>query len=98
MINLHSLYAYICVCQFFVVSLHRLSNGKPFSVSGQPFQVSSQKFTIFKIPTQFSSQPFSGLVTAVRLFRFTLISRSSLGHLSVGDCERKVTDCNRTVL
>ena len=62
MINLHSLYAYICVCQFFVVSLRRLSNGKPFLVSGQPFQVPSQKFTIFKIQSQFSSQPFSGLV------------------------------------
>ena len=36
---------------------------KLFLHSGQPFQVSSQKFTIFKILTQFSSQPFSGLVS-----------------------------------
>ena len=53
----------ICIYQFFVVSLHRLLISKPFSYSGQPFQVSSQKFTIFKIPSQLSSQPFSGLVS-----------------------------------
>ena len=61
----------------------RLSNGKTFSVSGQPFQVPSQKFTIFKILTQFSSQPFSGLVKKNRPFCVPLIARSSLGHRSV---------------
>ena len=54
----------ICIYHFFVVSLQRLLISKPFSYSGQPFQESSQKFTIFKIPSQLSSQPFSGLVTA----------------------------------
>ena len=39
---------------------------KLFQHSGQPFQVSSQKFTIFKILTQFSSQPFSGLVNGCK--------------------------------
>ena len=53
----------ICISQFFVVSLQRLLISKPLSYSGQPFQESSQKFTIFKIPSQLSSQPFSGLVT-----------------------------------
>jgi len=52
----------ICIYQFFVVSLQRLLISKLFSYSGQPFQVSSQKYTIFKIPSQLSSQPFSGLV------------------------------------
>ena len=54
----------ICISQFFVVSLQRLLISKPLSYSGQPFQESSQKFTIFKIPSQLSSQPFSGLVTS----------------------------------
>ena len=54
---------FICICQYFFVPLQRLLVSKPFSYSGQPFQESSQKFTIFKIPSQLSSQPFSGLVT-----------------------------------
>ena len=54
----------ICIYQYFFVPLQRLLISKPFSYSGQPFQKSSQKFTIFKIPSQLSSQPFSGLVTA----------------------------------
>ena len=43
---------YICIYQFFVVSLQRLLISKPFSYSGQPFQELSQKFTIFKIAIQ----------------------------------------------
>ena len=54
---------FICICQYFFVPLQRLLVSKPFSYSGQPFQESSQKFTIFKIPSQLSSQPFSGLVS-----------------------------------
>ena len=56
----------ICISQFFVVSLQRLLISKPLLYSGQPFQESSQKFTIFKIPSQLSSQPFSGLVNHSR--------------------------------
>ena len=52
---------------------------KLFLHSGQPFQVSSQKFTIFKIPTQFSSQPFSGLVSGLS----TLLSRVIVGPMSM---------------
>ena len=73
----------ICACQFFVVSLHRLSNGKPFSHSGLPFQVSSQKFTIFKILSQLSSQPFSGLVIRCGVGTSSTIIRLSYGYLSV---------------
>ena len=53
---------FICICQYFFVPLQRLLVSKLFSYSGQPFQESSQKYTIFKIPSQLSSQPFSGLV------------------------------------
>ena len=65
----------ICIYQFFIVSLQRLLISKPFSYSGQPFQESSQKFTIFKIPSQLSSQPFSGLVIIqiVQNFRYSLV-------------------------
>ena len=58
---------------------------KLFLHSGQPFQESSQKFTIFKIPTQFSSQPFSGLVIVVKSGsqrdHHGIISRPSRDHL-----------------
>ena len=60
-----------------------LSNSKPFLHSGQPFQVSSQKFTIFKIQSQLSSQPFSGLVTKYTTFQFSGDSRSNVDALSV---------------
>ena len=40
---------------------------KPFQNRSQPFQETSQKFTFFKIITQESSQPFSGLVTPPHL-------------------------------
>ena len=53
---------------------------KPFSYSCQPFQVSSQKFTIFKILTQFSSQPFSGLV---RFSQGIVWSRCGRGEVAV---------------
>ena len=60
---------YICIYQFFVVSLQRLLISKPFSYSGQPFKESSQKFTIFKIASQLSSQPFSVLVIVTDAFK-----------------------------
>ena len=59
--------------------MQRLLISKPFPYSGQPFQVSSQKFTIFKIASQLSSQPFSGLVKLLISSR----SRFMLGSCSV---------------
>ena len=60
---------------------------KLFLHSGQPFQESSQKFTIFKILTQFSSQPFSGLVigyfSGCQRDHHGIITGSSRDHLAI---------------